>query len=51
MQKLLRSLNKVLSKENRQIIFQNRYLEIPAYKLALKTLNRYNDFIRYKLVK
>ena len=34
--KIIEEFEKVLAKENRQIIFQNRYLEIPAYKLALK---------------
>ena len=41
----------MLAIENRQIIFQNRYLEMPAYNLALKTLNRYNEFLRYNLLK
>ena len=45
--RIIKEFEKALSRENRQIIFQNRYLEMPAYNLALKTLNRYNEFLRY----
>ena len=38
---------KAIAKGKRQVIFQNQNLELPAYNLALKTLNRYNEFLKY----
>ena len=31
----------------RQVFYKNHYLELPAYNSALKTLNRYKEFIEY----
>ena len=38
--RIIKEFEKVLATENRQIIFQNRYLEMPAYNLALKNFKQ-----------
>ena len=45
--KIIKQFNKILSIGKRQIFFKNHYLELPAYNSASKTLNRYNEFIKY----